>query len=66
MDETLKKIDAVINFKGKIHVKDWNEAHRLKRKLEVVGEVSLMDEMSLDSLLEMYEIPVPTTPPSEI
>jgi len=55
---SLKKVEAILNFKEKIHVIDWREAHRLKQLLQTVGELTVMEEMELDGILEMYEIAI--------
>lgn len=55
---SLKKVEAILNFKGKIHVIDWREALRLKNVLQALGELTVMEEMELDGILEMYEIEV--------
>jgi len=53
---TEQKLEALIKFEGKISAADKTEAIRLARKFLATGELTLMEEMTVDSLAEIYEI----------
>jgi hypothetical protein len=58
MDNLHKKIESFLNYKGKIHVRDWEDFMRLKKKYDMVGELTVIEDMALDSILEIYDITV--------
>jgi hypothetical protein len=53
---TEQKLEALIKFEGKISALDKTQAIRLARKLVATGELTLMEEMTVDSLAEIYEV----------
>jgi hypothetical protein len=53
---TEQKLEALIKFEGKISAADKTEAIRLARKFLATGELTLMEEMTVDSLAEIYDI----------
>jgi hypothetical protein len=58
MDNLHKKIEAFLNYKGKIHVRDWEAFMRLKKTYDMSGELTVIEEMALDSILEIYDMTV--------
>lgn len=54
--DTLQKLEALINYNGKMSNVHKTEALKLRKKLLIVGDLSLMEGMSVDSLLDIYEI----------
>lgn len=59
MIDSSKKIEAFLNYTGKIHVRDWEEFMRLKKKYDLAGELTVIEDMALDSILDIYDIHVP-------
>lgn len=59
MVELAQKIEAFLNYKGKLHVRDWEDFMRLKKKYDLTGELTVIEDMALDSILEIYDIRMP-------
>lgn len=58
MCDIRKKIAAVLHSEKPITTAHLSEAYRLQRRMDCVGVISLIEEMGLDSILEIYGIEV--------
>jgi len=52
-----EKLELILSFTGKIATAHKMEADRLLQKLETTGDMDLIEEMSVDSIIEIWSIP---------
>lgn len=58
MENANQKIDAILKYTGKMNKTHVEQVYYLQRRMMTFGTISLMDEMSLDSIIEIYDIKV--------